>query len=118
MVQHVLILMVATLVFVLMVGRETIAVKTLTIVLMLHVLTEQRVLMALETLHADVLPEKQDYYVIWTMLAPRILVMLMQFAKQVLLMVPSHVHVHKVTRDRNVRTTLMNVSKVKYFFTF
>lgn len=68
--------------------------------------------MELEILHADAHQERLDFFVIWTMPVLPILVMLMQFVKQVQLMDLSHARVHKVIKDRIVLKTSTNVSKV------
>jgi hypothetical protein len=93
-------------------GRVTIAVKILTIVLMLRALMERLALMALEILHVDVRPARRAYCVIWMMRALRIRVMPTQFAKPVQSMGRSRVHVHKAIKDQTVLKISMNVSKV------
>lgn len=109
MVQRVLILMVVMHVFVLMVGREMIAVKILTIVLMLLALMVQHALTELEILRADAHQERLDYYVIWMMLAHLILVIRMPYVKRVRSMVHLHVHALKDSQVLTVQRISMNV---------
>lgn len=115
MVQHVPILMEATLVFVLMDGRATTAVKILTTVLMLRALMERLVSMALGISHAVVRQAKRDCFVTWTMPARLTRVTPTQFVKRVQSTALSHARALKATKDQTARRTSMNVSKVINF---
>lgn len=110
MVQRVLILMGAMHVFVLMDGRETIAVKILTIVLMLLALMVQHVSMALEILRVVAHRERLDYYVIWTMHVLLIPVIKMQSVRRAQLMVHLHAHALKDSLDQIVLRISTNVT--------
>jgi hypothetical protein len=92
-----------------MVGRETIAVRILTIVLMLLALMVQHALMELEILRADAHQERLDYYVIWMMLAHLILVIRMPYVKRVRSMVPLHAHALKDSQVLTAQRISMNV---------
>lgn len=82
-----------------MVGMELIVVTILMTVPTLLVFMVLLVLTVSEAFTADVRLEKLDYFVISTMRAPQIHVMLMLFVILVQLMVHLHVHVLQDTKE-------------------
>lgn len=92
-------------------GREPIAVRILTIVLMRLVSMALPVSMVLVVFIVVVSQAKRVYCVIWTMHAHQILAMLMPFVIPAQSMDHIHAHAHRATKESIVPKILTNASK-------